>query len=98
MKWLSNGDVIPEGSKLTPQQAADLFNCHVAMDRDGYWWWHMLEPQIVEDICWVTDDGWDEHESCGLIVPDLIDWEGDWKESLHGPNRGTPAGPEGSRS
>lgn len=91
-------DVIILGSKMTPQQLADLLNCHVAMDKDGYWWWHMLKPQMVDDICWVTDSGWDEHESCGLVVPDLIDWEGDWKESLHSPIQGKVACSKGSRT
>jgi hypothetical protein len=80
-------DVIKIGEPITPQQVADLLNCYVSMDADGYWWWHMLEPTI-EDSCWVDDGSWDEHESFGLIVPNLIDWEGDWKDSLHRPTKG----------
>ncbi len=80
-------DVIIIGEPMTPQQLADQLNCHVSMDADGYWWWHMLEPTMGE-FCWVDDGSWDEHESFGLIVPDLIDWEGDWKDSLHRPTKG----------
>jgi len=79
-------DVIIIGEPMKPQQVADLLNCYVSMDADGYWWWHILEPKI-EESCWVDDGSWDEHESFGLIVPDLIDWEGDWKDSLHRPTR-----------
>jgi hypothetical protein len=79
-------DVVVIGDPASPQQMADMLNAYVAMDADGYWWWHMLEPK-PDGPFWVAESGWDEYESCGLIVPDLIDWEGDWKNSLHKPNR-----------
>ncbi len=79
-------DVIVIGETMTPQQVADMLNCYVSMDADGYWWWDALEPQLYERR-WCTGDD-EEFGTSGLIVPDLIDWEGDWKDSLHRPTKG----------
>lgn len=70
-------------NKRTPQEIADFFGCYVAMDSDGTWYMHETKPEI-RDIIWVSQE-----ETLSRLLDELIDWQGDWRDSLHCPQSGS---------
>lgn len=70
----------------TRQEVADFLGLCIAMDSSGEWYWHKGIPKIFDDG-WISeyprkeDDYW-VISFCGLLPPDLIEYDGDWETSL----------------
>lgn len=70
--------------KRTPQEIADLFGCYLVKDSDGDWF-GFLERPIHNHYTWYVPNN--NNSFCISIEESLIDWQGDWNDSLHEPQK-----------
>ena len=74
-------------TKRTLQEIANFFGMALAMDEDGSWYLYTAKPSLAKDR-------WNENENilCGLSR-DLVDYSGDWRDSLALPESWTKEPP-----
>ena len=77
-------DRLMSGGKKTPKEVANFLGKPVAVDAEGRLWWFPKKPEIGL-VTWIWYDG---HFGCfGEELPkNLIDYTGDWKDSLTMPD------------
>jgi hypothetical protein len=73
---------------ITPQKVANAMGAWVAIDKCGMWYAYERRPHF-SGKAWVSD----------IFVYSLeaidIQWEGDWRDSLHAPEPEILPGPDG---
>lgn len=73
--------------RQTPQEYADETGLYVAMDSNGDWFGYKSEPwkgEFNHYGQWKNERAYDVY-----IGENIFEWEGNWQDSLHSPQRGS---------
>ena len=62
--------------KYDPHFIADILGCPIAMSADGVWRWYKTKP-IISGGIWI-----EKSSSIGTLPDGVIDYNGDWQDSL----------------